>query len=185
MPASTVAPMTEQEFRRFYDETAAPLHAYLARAGGDASVADDVLQSAYLRFLEAPGRSADVRARRAYLFRIATNLLRDRHRREAGLARRARQAAVEPGRAGPGPDRVVEREGVSIEARLEVRNVLDELGARERELLWLAYVVGMDHREIAAIVGVASGSVKVLLLRARRRMAAKLEARGVGPEDLA
>jgi DNA-directed RNA polymerase specialized sigma24 family protein len=39
----------------------------------------------------------------------------------------------------------------------------------------LAYVEGFDHREIADAAGVKEGSVKVLLFRARKALAAVLE----------
>jgi DNA-directed RNA polymerase specialized sigma24 family protein len=49
-------------------------------------------------------------------------------------------------------------------------------------LLWLAYVEGFDHREIAAAKGVAEKSVRVLLFRARKALAAILSRAGLGPE---
>jgi RNA polymerase sigma-70 factor (ECF subfamily) len=48
------------------------------------------------------------------------------------------------------------------------------LKPRERELLWLAYAQGASHREIAEAVGVKTSSVKLLLFRARRRLAGVL-----------
>ena len=49
---------------------------------------------------------------------------------------------------------------------------------RERALLWLAYVEQAEHREIAGIIGLAQGSVKVLLSRARAKMEAVLKENG-------
>jgi DNA-directed RNA polymerase specialized sigma24 family protein len=37
--------------------------------------------------------------------------------------------------------------------------------------VWLAYVEGYEHKEIAEIVGVKPASVRVLLMRARKRLA--------------
>jgi RNA polymerase sigma-70 factor (ECF subfamily) len=180
--------MTDEEFRSFYAETAAPLHAYVSRVAGDEDVAADVVQGAYIRFLRASSQVRDVRARRVYLFRIATNLLRDQFRHEAGLERRARQAAEELQLATDGETTGSDSArgaigGISIETRLEVRRALFNASARDRELLWLAYVQGMTHREIASVAGIAEESVRVLLLRARRRLAKLLEERGIGPAD--
>ena len=49
------------------------------------------------------------------------------------------------------------------------------LSARERKLLWLAHVEGWRHAEIASILGLAAGSIRVLLHRARRRFLDLLE----------
>ena len=48
---------------------------------------------------------------------------------------------------------------------------MSKLRVKERAMLWLAYGQGASHEEIARVVGVRTGSIKPLLLRARRRMA--------------
>src|SRR5687768_16251469 len=73
--------MDEEAFRGFYDRTARTLRAYLARVTGDATLADDLLQEAYYRFLRARGNYEGDAHRRNALFRIATNLVHDNRRR--------------------------------------------------------------------------------------------------------
>jgi RNA polymerase sigma-70 factor (ECF subfamily) len=58
--------------------------------------------------------------------------------------------------------------------RLDLARSMARLKPRERELLWLAYAQGSSHREIAEALGLKTGSVKLLLFRARRRLAALL-----------
>jgi RNA polymerase sigma-70 factor (ECF subfamily) len=53
---------------------------------------------------------------------------------------------------------------------------MGRLKPRERSVLWLAYAQGWTHEEIAASVGVKAASMKALLHRARRRLAALLAA---------
>ena len=55
--------------------------AYIARATNDPAAADDLLQEAYFRFLRSKALFESDDHRRNYLFRIATNLIRDRYRR--------------------------------------------------------------------------------------------------------
>src|SRR4030088_1536635 len=76
--------MDEDTFRAFYDRTARPVWAYLARITGDRSLADDLLQEAYYRFLRAERSFTSDSHRRNYLYRIATNLAHDRHRQTRG-----------------------------------------------------------------------------------------------------
>src|SRR5580698_8702573 len=70
-------------FQLIYEATARPLWAYLLRVSGRRDVADDLLQETYCRFLGSKaGELAMSEAEtRSYLFRVATNLLRDRWRR--------------------------------------------------------------------------------------------------------
>ncbi len=75
--------MEEEAFRGFYDRTSRPLWSYLYRITGDRHAADDLVQESYYRFLRSDTALENDRHRRHYLFRIATNLVRDRFRRTA------------------------------------------------------------------------------------------------------
>ena len=52
---------------------------------------------------------------------------------------------------------------------------------RERALLWLAYAQGSSHREIGDVLGIKSTSIKLLLFRARRKLAGILGSTGGRP----
>lgn len=150
--------MDEEAFRAFYELTARPLWAYLARTTGDSRLADDLLQEAYYRFLRAHAAFESDDHRRRYLFRIATNLVRDHHRRP-----RLERVETEPAAAD---SRTAERTA----ARIDVTRAMERLKPRERSLLWLAYAQGWSHEEIAASLGLKTASLKCLLHRARRRL---------------
>ena len=72
-----------------------------------------------------------------------------------------------------------ERPDLSFERRRDVAAALGRLKPRERQVLWLAYVEGSSHKEIAEIAGVRAPSVRLLLFRARRKLADLLRKRGV------
>jgi RNA polymerase sigma-70 factor (ECF subfamily) len=161
--------MDSDAFAAFYERSARPLWAYLARVSGDAALADDLLQESYIRFLaaDAPRRGemdGEVASRR-YLFRIGTNLLRDHWRRP-------RTTAIEdvPEEFFSAPDTSAHSDSCAI-----LGPALLQLKPRERQLLWLAYAEGYSHREIAGITGLASASVRLLLFRARRKAAGLLQ----------
>ena len=158
--------MDEDTFRAFYDRTSRALWGYLSRLTGDPQQADDLLQETYYRFLRADASFESEAHRRNSLFRIATNLARDAHRRQ-----RVRPLFVSHDETiGPGGH----EHGARVEQRTDLTRALGHLKPRERALLWLAYAEGSSHKEIAATLGVKMGSVKLLLFRARRRLAGLL-----------
>ena len=74
-------PMDREAFAGFYQRSAPALRAYLVRVSGNSALADDLLQESYLRFLCAKQPEGGEVNFRRYLFRIATNLLRDHWRK--------------------------------------------------------------------------------------------------------
>ena len=87
-PRVAELPMDSDAFAGFYERSARSLWAYLARVSGDPALADDFAQESYVRYLAAARPDEGEVAGRRYLFRIATNLLRDHWRRP-------RQASIE------------------------------------------------------------------------------------------
>lgn len=153
--------MDSDAFGGFYQRSAPGLRAYLARVSGNPALADDLMQESYVRFLcAAHPEGGEVNYRR-YLYRIATNLLRDHWRRP-------RAACIDDI-----PERLLAVGDLS--GRVESHSMLDPAMARmrprDRQLLWLAHAEGYSHKEIADITGLQAGSVRLLLFRARRKIA--------------
>jgi RNA polymerase sigma-70 factor (ECF subfamily) len=155
--------MDEQRFQSLYDATARPIHAYLVSVTGNKDVAEDVLQETWFRFLSRHPAGMPPDQSRPYLFRIAINLLRDRWR--------TRQDAQWPEGFDQG-------HANDVDTQLDIRRVMKALKPRERELLWLAYVEGMNHQEIAIATGLTALSIRPLLFRARRKAASLLRPEG-------
>lgn len=153
--------MDDAVFEKIYDQTARPLWAYVARISGSATLADDIVQESFLRFLKSPPRSADITEAKPYLYKIATNLARDRFRRLKRENASERLLTATASETMPN----------DFAAETEMMQVFSQLKEQERALLWLAYVEGCEHREIAEILKLNSMSVRVLLFRARRKLA--------------
>jgi RNA polymerase sigma-70 factor (ECF subfamily) len=160
--------LDEAAFAAFHAQTARPLWGYLRAASGSAALADDLLQESFLRLLRAEGLPASEEDRRRYLFRTATNLLHD-HRRATRRFVDPPAGWVAPEAPAPPPAPHDSPPG------RDVLGVLKQLAPRERQLLWLAHVEEASHAEIAAATGLAARSVRVLLFRARRKLAALLD----------
>jgi len=163
--------MDEASFRAFYNRTARRLWAYLAKVTGDSATADDLMQESYYRFLRASRASMDEQQAKQYLFRTATNLVRDRWRRSQGKVNVPLEDAAEV----PAAEHTVE----SVQARSDLNGALRKLKPRELELLWLAYVEGSSHKEISAVVGLRAVSVRPMLFRARQKLLGILRKAGI------
>jgi RNA polymerase sigma-70 factor (ECF subfamily) len=174
--AETVFEMDEDAFRALYDRTARALWAYLSRMTGSPDLADDLLQETYYRFLRARGAYESDAHRRNSLFRIATNLARDGRRR----GQRAQLVELPDGQ-GPAQELQADVDVAGdAERRTDLRRAMARLRPRDREMLWLAYAQGSTHRDIAGMVGVKAESVRLLLFRARHKLADLLRGTGNG-----
>ena len=164
-PSDAVSRLDEATFSSFYSRTSRALWSYVYRVTSNAADADDIVQEAFLRLLRA-GPAAGEDEWRRYLYRIASNLVVDRWRL------RKRQQDDERATAQVAPQ--------SIRGDDEdVARTFAKLTSRERALLWLAYVEGETHEEMALSLGVGRRSIKVLLFRARRRLRDLLKSRGL------
>lgn len=153
-------------FTAHYDE----IHGYLVRLTGDADLAADGAQEAFVRLAERPPRRRD--NIRAWLYTVATNYVYDtlkvQRRRAEILAETPDGAPV--GQPADPPDRSVE----SAERRAHVRRAMRQLREKERVILELR-AQGFSYKEVAEVAGVPINSVGVFAARALRKLAAILE----------
>jgi RNA polymerase sigma-70 factor (ECF subfamily) len=163
----------DEAFNGFYQRTSRPLWVYLARVSGSPSLADDLLQESYLRFLCVRNLRDDEEGCRRYLFRIASNLLRDHWRRPVAAPLEDIPESVFAAPVG--------RDSERIDSQRLLGPALARMSPRERQLLWLAYAEGAKHREIAEITGLSAPSIRLLLFRARRKLARLLRQRVPAP----
>jgi RNA polymerase sigma-70 factor (ECF subfamily) len=147
----------------------AALRALARRAVGDPHTADDLVQEALIR---AAGGLATFRGEaslRSWLFRIVVRLAA-----EPGRLRR-------PDRAGPLEFEVPDTVGPSPEAaalgrelRDRLEEALERLPVRQRTALHLRAAEGLDYRRIAQVLDCAPGAARMLVLEARKKVAARL-----------
>jgi RNA polymerase sigma-70 factor, ECF subfamily len=151
------------EIERLFHAYHQPLVRYLVRRLGDRDWAEEIAQETFVRAL----RQQEIVSERAWLFAVATNLVRDEARKDA-RRRRHLELLREQARA----EEAVEPEPTSIERAQEAamaRRALECLSERDREAL-LMREEGLDYHEIAAALELSVGSVGTTLARARRRL---------------
>ncbi len=168
-PQDMAQRMDEAAFQIFYRDTAPMLWSYIRRASGDAALADDILQETFLRILRASLPAMENVQMKAYLYRTASSLLVDHWR----CLKRERRWSLGSWFGG--------EPATSAESGGEAMELFARLKPQEQSLLWLAYVEGFDHREVAVALHLKEGSVRVLLFRARKKLAGLLRKQGMAP----
>ena len=165
--------MDSCSFRAFYERSAPALRSYLRYSCRNRVLADDLLQETFLRLLRRDLPPLGEPELKSYLYKTARSVMVDHFRRYARDHRLEAAVSIEDVAAAPVSD-----------LPLDMRNVFSRLSERDQQLLWLAYVEGFSHREIAGVMDVQEKSVRVLLLRARERMAKILADQGIGREEV-
>jgi len=158
---------------RLFDEIRPGLFRYLRWHGSSAEEADDVVQETFLR-LHAhlqTGRSQE--NLRAWVFRVAGNLIRDerksgrrRFNRPLETGTGARDAWADP---GAGPEELV----LARESTRRLHAAMRRLPVIERECLALRSE-GFRYREIGGILGIGTSTVADVLRRALETLAREL-----------
>jgi RNA polymerase sigma-70 factor (ECF subfamily) len=164
-------------FQVFFKDTAPALKGYLRLRCRHTALADDLLQETYLRLLRRPLPKLTAAQLKSYLYKTASSVCADHYRarrQEAPWPQQTPAASDGNDDLDTGIGQSAESAPDSLELPVDVQRVFGTLKPRQQSLLWLAYVEGFTHEEIAEVIGVEVGSVKVLLSRARAVLAEKL-----------
>ena len=163
--------MNEATFEKLYERTARPLWSYASRISGNSALADDIVQETFMRYLRSPIKETEDAAIKSYLYKIATNLVYDHFRKTQRENKWQLFSAMES------KDEIVYE---TFAEESDMMRVFHNLKPQERALLWLAYVEGYEHREISVVLNLSAMSIKVLLFRARRKLAKLFESEKAG-----
>ena len=151
-------------FDEFYAGTRVSVLRQLTAMTADAELAADVVQEAYSRAWQKWSRVSALDNPTAWVRTVAWRLAVSQHRRSAVAARFVPQLRRRAELAVPAP----------AEERLDVEDALRRIPDEHRRALVLHDLCGMTVSEIADETGVAQGTVKSRLSRARANLAAAL-----------
>lgn len=167
---------TEARFRAHYDAYHAALHRYVCRLSGDYTAAEDLTQEVFVHLWREMTTAGEPRLPRAWLYRVATNLVIDRGRtlrRTLAFILPVSTTTREPAAPAVNAEENVAR-------RQLVQRTLRRLPEPMRQCLLLHHE-GITGKEIAEILGVKPSYVGTLVLRAHDRF--KREWEVVGGRD--
>lgn len=148
-----------------------------ARFFSDPQDAGDVAQEAMIRIYERLGSYSWRAAFSTWIYRITVNLCIDETRRRKKQAVQGLSENLVSSQTGP------EEKVVRDETSRQVRAAIASLSPEHRAVLVLREIEGLEYGEIGVILGLANGTVKSRLNRARdafRKQFSVLSGRGEG-----
>jgi RNA polymerase sigma-70 factor (ECF subfamily) len=163
MPATLVdtAPELDREFEaRLTDSSALAIRVAFSVLRNQAD-AEDVAQEAFAKAHRSFAQLRDRDSFRAWLVRMTWRMALDHAR--SGRRRMTRDMAAVPPACGP----TVEDDALAHEQRARLWQAVDELPERLRLVIVLSVMEGHSVKDVAALTGVAEGTVKSRLFKAR------------------
>jgi RNA polymerase sigma factor (sigma-70 family) len=157
------------EFDTWYAQTAPRLQAALTIVTGDHHAAADATAEAMARALERWRRVRTMDAPEAWTYRVAVNVWK-RQQRRSTLGRSLLRRTVPRS-----------EQNTTTALPVELRQLVDSLPHRQREVLVLRLVLGLSQAETATLTGLAEGTVASTLSDAKRSLRTALQDPEVTP----
>ena len=154
-------------FERLYREHVGRVYGLCLRMTRDAAIAEDCTQETFINAWKALARFETRSSLATWLHRIAVNV---------ALARRRKATVVVESSTTEDDDQVIETDW-TLETPLEVNEIetaIERLPEGARDVLVLHAIYGYSHVEAAEMLGVAEGTCKAQLHRARSLLREKL-----------
>jgi RNA polymerase sigma-70 factor (ECF subfamily) len=179
-PDEISRPPGPETIEQLFAALESPLLSYACRIAGELSIAEDIVQEAFMKLHE---QFEEVREPRRWLYRTVHNAALN-HRRRAGKIVSLDLPAPSGTPAGEEvpdnqslPDEAIARvEGIGL-----VRLTLETLDERSRELVRLKFEENLSYKEISVRTGLKVGHVGYLLHHALKNMADELARNGIVP----
>lgn len=163
-------PLDRSDLLALFGEIRPELMRLVQRRTGNPDTAADLVQDISVKLMTLRAVLPDRDQARAYIFRMAMNIATDLARTNARRAQILAGTEVLFEDAGPNPETVA----VARDQIRQVEKALDELNPKCREVLILARVHGLAHKEIAKQLGVSVSSVEKYQITALRHCRQRL-----------
>lgn len=163
--------ITQNQFLEAYDKYADAIYRHCFYRVFSKSLAEELTQEAFMKTWQYLDEGKQVENLRAFLYRVANNLVIDsvRKKKEEGLEDLLEaNPSIEPSHDGRGD---IEKEELAQEAIAAMRSLREE----DKEILTMRYVDELDLKEIAEVLGITANNVSVRLNRAMKALREKFE----------
>lgn len=160
-------PQTRDTYLEAYEAYAEAIYRHCFFRVFSKQLAEELMQETFMKtWVYLEDAKHDVENLRAFLYKVANNLIIDHARKKKEQSLEAIMEA-NPGFEPAGSGREELERGVIVR---EVRESLGKLPQAERDLLIMRYIDDLDPKDIAAVLGITSNHVSVRLNRAMRQL---------------
>jgi RNA polymerase sigma-70 factor (ECF subfamily) len=159
------------EFETMVRTHQASLYRYARYLGADRAAAEDIVQEAFLAALRASGRPARdrIRDRDAWLRGVTRNVFLSHYRRMSASPVRADSRALESAERTWAADFL--RQGDGFDYLEALRDCLERLPDRQRQVLDMHYAQGKGRAELAEVMKMTVEGIKSMMRRMRQALA--------------
>jgi RNA polymerase sigma-70 factor (ECF subfamily) len=155
-------------FRELYRQHAGRVYALCLRLTGDGRDAEERTQDVFVRLWDKLRSFRGDSAFSSWLHRLAVNVVLNERRTTGRRERRVMPAEDPDNVAGA-------QHAAPLHLNIDLERAIAELPDGAREVFVLYDIEGYGHADIAQLVGIAEGTSKAQLFRARRLLREKLE----------
>jgi len=159
----------EQALSALVSEYGATLYRVAFSVLRNATDAEDAVQEAFLRVLRHRDQLGEIRDHRVWLIRIVWNVVLDRKRR--AKTRPETDDVAEMARILPAKGMAADDRAAAAQHHAQILAFVEQLPAKEREVLMLSAFEELSSVEIASVLGITESSVRSRIFRARNLMA--------------
>jgi RNA polymerase sigma-70 factor (ECF subfamily) len=180
----SIEPSPAARVARWAEAYRLALYGYALRLVGDGALAEDIVQGAFVVALERSDATVPAASERAWLFGIARKLAARAFRARKGVLAVLSRAEPDfeagrlidtaPAREEDGAD----QRALGAERRHVLAGALQELPARQREVLFLVFNEGLTVDEAAHAMGISPGAARQHYHRAKEALRGRLAGRG-------
>ncbi len=165
-PDPSSSPDSERWFLEAYEQYADAIFRYCALRLADREAGKELMQETFIRVWESVGRGTTIENCRAFLYKVANNLIIDTARRRKLRSQDSLETLHESGfdlpDKEPGPAR-------QTEATLAMESIA-KLDEPYRDVLIMRFVAGLPPAEIATVLGESQNAVSVRIHRGLKQL---------------
>lgn len=162
-------------FKHVYDTVFPIIVRIVYRITNDIDIAEEVCQEAFIRYYERQDTIPDAEQAKYWLIRVSKNMALN-HEKRKGRERRAYERVLREPKQGQDTGETL---ALKQEASEAVQQALTTLPDSLRVVLILKEYGNLTYKEIASILGISEGNVKVRVFRARERLSDSMDKGGI------